>query len=247
MFISKIVFDRTHPRIQRALNDCDKMHRFLMWFFGTDGSNRAGFDVLYRIESESYLVMQSVVPPDPNKTTEGLRIAAVKDVSAFYQEVKAGDIMRFVLDGNAFRPDKATGKRVGMKAPRESIRWLLGRAQVAGFELGLRPGEFPVGMIPHLVRGMKQNPSDPKDTMPITLQGVRFEGILRVVDELRFQKGLIHGVGQGKSYGLGLLSIALIVNPLIFIPVDGVEYGFVPRHHERVDVAPAVDRESSFL
>lgn len=245
MFLSKIVFDKKHPRIVRALNDCDKMHKLLMWFFGTDGSDRAGFGTLHRIESE-YLVMSSFVPPDPKKETEGIRIAAVKDVAAFYREIKCGDILRFVLDGNAFWPDRATGKRIGLTEPRECIRWLLGKASKSGFEVGLRPGSFPVGMTPHLVTGTKQDRSRNK-VMKITVQGVLFEGILRVVDDLLFQTALTHGVGNAKSYGLGLLSVARIASPVLFVPVDGSEYGFVPRRREPVAAARNVDRESSFF
>ncbi len=41
-----------------------------------------------------------------------------------------------------------------------------------------------------------------------TFQGVLFEGSLQVVDAEAFRKALAHGIGPGKAFGFGLLSVA---------------------------------------
>ena len=37
---------------------------------------------------------------------------------------------------------------------------------------------------------------------------VQFDGILQVIEPKRFRKTLVEGIGSGKAYGFGLLSIA---------------------------------------
>jgi CRISPR system Cascade subunit CasE len=45
---------------------------------------------------------------------------------------------------------------------------------------------------------------------PLALGVVLFEGELRVVDADRFRQTLVEGIGPGKAYGCGLLSIGPI-------------------------------------
>jgi CRISPR system Cascade subunit CasE len=42
----------------------------------------------------------------------------------------------------------------------------------------------------------------------LTVVGVRFEGRLRILDLDRFRAAIATGIGPGKAYGCGLLSIA---------------------------------------
>lgn len=43
---------------------------------------------------------------------------------------------------------------------------------------------------------------------PLTFYAVTYEGLLRVTDSDVFRKSLKQGIGPGKAYGFGLLSIA---------------------------------------
>ena len=44
-------------------------------------------------------------------------------------------------------------------------------------------------------------------TRPVTLLAVTYEGILQVTDPEAFKALLCEGVGRGKAYGLGLMTI----------------------------------------
>lgn len=48
----------------------------------------------------------------------------------------------------------------------------------------------------------------PRSAMRMTFGSVLFEGMLQVVDLARFRAALSEGIGSGKAYGFGLLSIA---------------------------------------
>lgn len=54
---------------------------------------------------------------------------------------------------------------------------------------------------PGIVRGMREGSR-------VTVEGVVFEGRLRITDAERFCEALLTGLGRGKAYGFGLLSVA---------------------------------------
>ena len=41
----------------------------------------------------------------------------------------------------------------------------------------------------------------------VKLLGVTYEGLLTVTDAEKFREALISGIGRGKAYGLGLLTV----------------------------------------
>ncbi|MCI5956432.1 MAG: type I-E CRISPR-associated protein Cas6/Cse3/CasE [Clostridiales bacterium] len=45
------------------------------------------------------------------------------------------------------------------------------------------------------------------ESRTVSLQAATFEGLLTVTDAERFRRTLTEGVGRGKAYGLGLLTI----------------------------------------
>ena len=44
-------------------------------------------------------------------------------------------------------------------------------------------------------------------TRPVTLLAVTYEGVLQVTDAERFRAMLCQGMGRGKAYGLGLMTV----------------------------------------
>ena len=54
----------------------------------------------------------------------------------------------------------------------------------------------------------KPNADKSKSPHRVTLDGVTFEGVLEVTDAEKFREALAKGVGSGKAYGFGLLSVA---------------------------------------
>ena len=46
-----------------------------------------------------------------------------------------------------------------------------------------------------------------KDRMTLSHAGVRFDGVLEVTDPVSFAATLDSGIGSGKAFGFGLLSV----------------------------------------
>ena len=79
--------------------------------------------------------------------------------------------------------------------------WLLNRAQKHGFEL--LPENFQIIQRNwHIFRKGKEQGKN-----RVSIKGVTYEGILKVCDEDKFKELLVTGIGRGKAYGMGLLTI----------------------------------------
>jgi CRISPR system Cascade subunit CasE len=57
-------------------------------------------------------------------------------------------------------------------------------------------------------RADKPDTESPGKKHRLSFGSVLFEGVLEITDAERFQKTLEAGIGSGKAYGFGLLSIA---------------------------------------
>jgi CRISPR system Cascade subunit CasE len=121
----------------------------------------------------------------------------------------------------ARKNDPLYGKRVGLLKVDEQIGWLIRKGQErerekpGGFEILMTEVSDPQGkvqLVPrvdvHLEGDMKGRKKEREDLLEMTHTAVRFEGILRVTDAGAFRETLRKGIGSGKAYGFGLLSIA---------------------------------------
>ena len=77
--------------------------------------------------------------------------------------------------------------------------WLTKRAAAHGF--ALEAGQYAV-------TASKWQKFVKKDGHHVSLLAASYEGVLKVIDEELFRKTLTEGIGRGKAYGLGLLTVA---------------------------------------
>ncbi|MGH2532275.1 MAG: type I-E CRISPR-associated protein Cas6/Cse3/CasE [Thermomicrobiales bacterium] len=180
------------------------------------------------------LVQSSVEPnwarlPAPRylrETAGALANPDCKPVVDAYAALRAGDLLAFRLRANPtrkIRPDGATGngKRVELRDEEARLDWLRRKGEQGGFALPLmhvRPngGEWPLvranpdGAVGGKQAGWQRRASDEAEAKPrrLTFGAVVFEGVLRVTDAERFRATLAEGIGPGKAYGFGLLSVA---------------------------------------
>lgn len=116
------------------------------------------------------------------------------------------------------------GKRVELFTEAKQIAWLAAKGEQSGFALTrvraraggpavggdgevpnawARPGGKVIGW-----RGSAPAGEGGSGAMRLTFGAVLFEGELEVMDAERFRQVLEQGVGPGKAYGFGLLSVA---------------------------------------
>jgi CRISPR system Cascade subunit CasE len=227
MYLSRLLLDPRNWAVRRDLADCQELHRTVMAAFPqiqpSDGSARERLGVLHRLEVDrrrNHLVLyvQSLEKPDWSYLPPGyleehpdLENPACKPVGEKYRGLKPGSVLAFRLQANPTRKvDKKNqkdgprwhGKRVELRREEDQIAWLRRKGAQGGFDLlGVR--------VQGQAKEQGRRPRSGGSGSPLTLAAVVFEGHLKITDADKFyQQSLTRGIGPGKAYGLGLLSLA---------------------------------------
>jgi len=227
MFLSKLVLNRGNANVRRDLARPYEMHRTLMNAYGQARvENRC--DLLFRVEpwrggATVVLVQTREDPQGWTQLPPGYLLHPCESKCVDLAPV-AGQRLRFrlranptkrVASGNERLGASMAGKRIGLISEAEQVRWLLRKAEAAGFHI---PGEwlkanrpetdepvlipnFRVEVIPE-GRARNAKPGHGGEFL-----AVRFEGTLVVTDAEKFRAALASGIGSAKAFGFGLLSV----------------------------------------
>jgi CRISPR system Cascade subunit CasE len=148
------------------------------------------------------------LPPhylSPAPTTEPI----CKSLLPLLERVQLGWTFRFRLRANPTKKVAprdagsglhAKGKRVDLRNEADQRAWLERKAQQHGFTVG----GLHVNDEPRLTSRF----SHQSGSGPIVVAPVLYQGILQVTDAAAFHQTLEEGIGPGKAYGCGLLSVA---------------------------------------
>lgn len=219
MYLSKLVFDPAARATQKAIADVSYLHTVVMSGFpAVEGeSPRESLGILYRMETLSrgadvQLLAQSRVKPDWERLPRGLLLAdgsgdnpSCKPIDGLYENLTEDMRLRFRLKANPTRKVKSEsgtpqGKRVELVKEEQQREWLSRKAELSGFEV-ISVAVRPDGKVTSAGRGVAASNR-------LTLFSVTFDGVLHVVDGGKFLVALQSGIGPGKAYGFGLLSVA---------------------------------------
>jgi CRISPR system Cascade subunit CasE len=231
LYLSKVVLDGRSGAARRDLADCRELHRTVMRAFpavpaGTGGAREA-FGVLFRVEPATCgggaaltLLVQSRERPDWARLPEGyLAPQEPKRVDEYYQGLRAGQVLRFRLRANPTKRisannDRETarwqGKRVELQREEDQVAWLARKGEQGGFRLlHVHTGADVVdARTDHGLNVLGYRRDAPEGRRRMTFGSVLFEGRLAITDADSFRRTLGAGIGSGKAYGFGLLSVA---------------------------------------
>lgn len=225
LYLSQLVLDGHHRLALRDLSDCRALHQRVLGAF-PDGpeitSARDHYGVLFRVEpveGGARVLVQSRAEPDWSRLPSGYlgAPARTKSLDAAYAQVTVGREFVFRLRanptkrisaGNASETERWHGKRVELRREEDQIAWLRRKGTQAGFALvTVRAG----GEVAQVQRtGLAGRVSSQRGPQPLAFGSVVFEGRLRVTDAALFRQALEDGIGSGKAFGFGLLSIAAL-------------------------------------
>jgi CRISPR system Cascade subunit CasE len=200
-----------------------------------EGGARASFDLLYRVEAERRtggvaVLVQSRVEPDWGKLPVDYCPVAggrprCKSVADQYGVLREGARLVFRLRANPTRRvsersarevERWRGKRVDIRGEENQLAWLQRKAERCGFRLSaahVRRNDLAnVEDLPNLrvvpegrVGGLRRAGGS---AARLTFGSVLFEGELIITDAHLFREALQSGIGSGKAFGFGLLSVA---------------------------------------
>ena len=177
------------------------------------------------------LFISSPVPPDPAHIVEAAGYktygVVVRELDGFLDRLEAGQRWGFRLCVNpTFREKGQLGrdgrkKILGHVTQEQQTKWVLDRAERCGFkilesaDLG---GELPVLEDSQgqrvdgknlLINGVERNLVEfRRGNDLVRLSIATFEGVLEVSDPQALRHAVVNGIGRGKAYGCGLLTLA---------------------------------------
>lgn len=238
MYLSRMILNPRSQDVRADLSDAQRLHSRVLAGFPPcgGGSPRAAYSVLFRLDLEPQtgrpsLLVQSGVEPDWTGLPTGYLnynapvSLACKSLHGLYDLLQTGDHLSFRLRANPTRrtsgSDSRVGKRVAILGGDAQIEWLHRKGEQGGFSLrtvraqvGLPEREMPIATPgvydvlardATLLRGWKRRAEQQHN---LIFGSVLFDGDLRITDVQRFREALVQGIGSGKAYGFGLLSIA---------------------------------------
>lgn len=221
LLLSRITMDPADRRLAHA--DAGDHHRMLMRALGTipgdsaEGPRqRAG--LLFREEESRggrLLLVQSRIPLDGARLGHGYSLEATRDISRLLTALEEGRPVRYRVVaapvkrlGKTDKPrellDKSN-KRLSSKAHTTPLRgraaedWWVRKAEENGLALQSLQAVELADAVDARKRGA------PK---PIRHPAVRFDGTAVIDAPDAVRHALLNGIGRGKNYGLGLLSLA---------------------------------------
>jgi CRISPR system Cascade subunit CasE len=227
MFLSKLVLNLRHRQARHDLARPYEMHRTLMNNYPHPRVEQR-CDLLFRLEPEQtgspVVLVQTRDDPDWSSLPAGylLRRAEFKSIPLAFSTSQR---LRFRLRANPTRRVSEknerlggvmAGKRIGLTTETEQVRWLLNKGETGGFRVpgawvdavepesgaALQLPNFRVNVIPE-GRDRNNKPGHGGEFV-----AVRFEGVLVVSDPNLFAEAVSSGIGSGKAFGFGLLSLA---------------------------------------
>lgn len=216
MFLSQLCPNVRSAAARRDLADPYEMHRTILRAFPARAAGGAG-NVLFRVEQPRAGLPAVLVLSEYEPAWASLPTLYVTDArtSSFDGIVfRAGRRLAFRVRANptkrlckmSTRSDGSTvtdwcnakgkGKRVGLMREVEQLAWLGRKGAEGGFRV-LDARANAEGT----VRGYKAGNE-------LSFIAVLFDGILEVTDADLFRNALFAGIGPGKAFGFGLLSVA---------------------------------------
>lgn len=221
MFLSLLKLNPASWAVRRGLADCQQLHQTIMAAFpeASEAAARQSLGVLFRLEATengTLLYVQSRAEPDWSRLPQGYCLpggVACKPVSEKYAAITSGMVLRFRLRANPTKRlpagcpgEKRDGPRVDLRREEDQLKWLRRKADAAGITLL----EVQVGQgVPDVVVTGEQNRVRGRHPAgKLTFGAVLFEGRLQVREAELFRRALEQGVGSGKAYGFGLISVA---------------------------------------
>lgn len=212
MYLSRLILNPRSRQVQAELAAPYEMHRTLLRAFPSDLASTGEDEdarVLYRVDmpaaGQAIVLVQSHLLPDWSFCKPDY-LAAPPATKQFEPQLAADQAYVFRLRANPtvkkqFDGPGTRSKRVGLYGEQEQMVWLERKLADGGFRLVQAAPAHQERYGGTIHRGENERHD-------LNLLGVTFDGLLVVVQPQAAQQTIARGVGSGKAFGFGLLSLA---------------------------------------
>ena len=201
MYLTRLTLDPRSAQARRDLADAYEMHRTLARAFVADEQS-APTRFLWRLEAGSNAWASPVVLVQSAQAGDWSALQVLPNYLQREIESKPLDLQTWVEGGARYRfrllanpTVTRQGKRYGLVGEQEQLAWLSRQGERHGFAV-----EAALVTASDVLASRKGESR-------ISLQRVCFEGRLQVRELAAFSRALEQGIGPGKAFGCGLLSV----------------------------------------
>lgn len=216
LWLTRIVPSPSSREARRDLAGSDqgiRLHQRMLQMFpdGVEGPARAAFGVLFRAEESPrgpQLLLQSHIEPDFARLPDAYGNIETRSLDALLSNLHKGMAVNYRCVASPVRKPGATSREAYKLPP---VMALSGNAAVEWWERQSNAsGLEPLHITAHplaTVRG-QQGFKGPVAKQRIQHARTQFDGTARILDAELLREKIATGIGRGKAYGCGLLSIA---------------------------------------
>lgn len=210
MYLSRVELDTARRSTMLALSNPQKLHGAIETSFA--GERRRRLWRLDKLAGRLYLLLLSEDKPDLSGLAsqfgpqDGSALPETRSYDPLLQRISAGSVWQFRLTANPVKScvnRNSPGSRGVVRAHctvEYQKQWLLERAAKHGFALEMDGFDVTASQWLRFARGGE-------NSRPVSLLSVTYEGVLKVTDAAQFCLLLTNGIGRGKAYGLGLMTV----------------------------------------
>ena len=212
LHLAQLQLNPRSREVREDLKDHGSLHRRVQALFPDElgPTPRAAARVLFRLERTQHtatLLIQSGIPINRNALPADYTDAPVayRDLGPLLDWAQTGHAVQYRIDTTAIRalrPPAEPGQKRGRGtrtplAGDDAIDWWEQQAAKAGLRT-------------HLILDIAQPAVTARSSggARAAYQTTRFEGTAAITDPAPLREALRNGIGQGRAFGLGLLSIA---------------------------------------
>lgn len=205
--LARITLNPRSRDVHHDLRDHTALHRRVSALFPDQGGNspRTVHNVLYRLERElsgaSLLVQSTAITVNRNALPANYMANGIdyRELTPLLDWATPGRTVRYRIDAHPLKTEFVRGQR-GRRVS------LTGEAALTWWERKAADA----GLTPHLVLDTPQPPvlATRGEKKRAHLAVTRFDGIATVTDPGALRQAITTGIGQGRAFGVGLLSIA---------------------------------------
>lgn len=215
MYLTRMYLNQHRRGAARLMASPQRMHAAVMSSFPPDVAATDSGRPLWRVDCQEDRVALMVASPDEPDMSHLVEQAGwqtgemwqTRPYGPFLESLDAGQRWAFRLNANPTYSGRKEGwhdtKPRGHTTAKHQERWFLERCARWGFEVPDGPtGDSDLRIVDRRTLRFRRNDGH------VTLTTATYEGLLVVADAALLRNALKLGVGRGKAYGCGLLTLA---------------------------------------